>query len=81
MAWIKIKGNLINLNNVKKIDIDENALIFRFFEETKTILNFENEEQAKEVYEYLVFCIETGKNFINLDKILEKIVEQNKQNK
>ena len=81
MAWVKIKNILINLDNVKRIDIDENALIFRFFEETKTILNFENEEQVKEVYEYLVFCIETGKSFINLDKILEKIVEQNKQNK
>ena len=77
MTWVKFEQKLINLQNAKEITIDGAELFFWFGEQNELTLLFENEEEANKCFEYLIFCLETGINFIDFDKI----VQQNKQNK
>ena len=77
MAWLEYYGTLINLQNVRKIGKDYKKIIFHFDKNNKVEIAFSSEEEAKKVYEYIVVCLETGRNFIKIDKIEEQS-EQNK---
>ena len=68
MSWVKIKGKLINLNNVSFVERNGNKIIISPLIE----IELNSELDVDQVYNTILAIISNNVHFLDLDKALEK---------
>ena len=68
MSWVKIKGKLINLNNVSFVEKNGNKIVISPIVE----IELNSESDVDLVYNTIFAVISNNVHFLDLDKALEK---------
>ena len=68
MTWVKIKGKLINLNNVSFVEKNGNKIVISPLLE----IELNGESDVDLVYNTIFAVISNNVHFLDLDKALEK---------